>query len=184
MESPIPSIKAYWDIIKKDFWNAINKFLETGCMDPNWKETLIVLIPKLSNPLVPSNFRPISLCKIVYKVATKVIMNRLSSIIPKLISEEQAAFFEGISLSDHVLVAQELTHKLRFSKSSKGFISLKNDIEQAYDSMGWPTSEKALEYFGFSSKFSKLILECVQEPKFSILINGNYSSWINARSGF
>ncbi|KAI0488458.1 hypothetical protein KFK09_028290 [Dendrobium nobile] len=81
--------------------------------------------------------------------------------VEKAISEASeftspATFVKGRSLKDHVLIAQELFHKFRFSKASKGLVSIKLDMEQ----------------------------ECVQNPSFSILINGNLSSWINARSGF
>ncbi|PKU64053.1 Putative ribonuclease H protein [Dendrobium catenatum] len=57
-------------------------------------------------------------------------------------------------------------------------------MEQAYDSMGWPTLQKILSYFGFLVFFSDLILECVLNPEFSILINGKPSNWIKANCGF
>ncbi|XP_020699918.1 uncharacterized protein LOC110112152 [Dendrobium catenatum] len=98
-------IKAYWD-----FWNAVNHFFETAYMNSKWKEALILLIPMVSNSLAPSNFMPISLFNTVYKVAAKVHMNRMSSITPRLIPEKQVAFLKGGSLSDHVLVAQEIIH--------------------------------------------------------------------------
>ncbi|PKU79838.1 Putative ribonuclease H protein [Dendrobium catenatum] len=57
-------------------------------------------------------------------------------------------------------------------------------MEQAYDSMGWPTLQKILSYFGFPVFFSDLILECVLNSKFYILINGKPSIWIKANCGF
>ncbi|KAI0529127.1 hypothetical protein KFK09_001674 [Dendrobium nobile] len=106
-------IKGYWSIIKTDFLNAIMYFLQHGEMNKNWKDTLIVLIPKVSNPLVPANYRPISLCNAVYKLAAKVIINWLIMVIPKLVSMEQAAFIKGRSLSEHMLVGQEIFHKFK-----------------------------------------------------------------------
>ncbi|KAI0497209.1 hypothetical protein KFK09_020431 [Dendrobium nobile] len=177
-------IKSYWDIIKLDSMNAINFFLVQGEMDNTWKETLIVLIPKILNPLLPINFRPISHCNSIYKVAAKVLLNRLIMIIPKIISEEQAAFIQGRSISDHFLIAQEVFHKFGFSNSNKGLVAYKIDMEQAYDSMSWGTLEGVLKYFDFPPKFSKLILECVLKPRYSIIINGNQTEWISAMSSF
>ncbi|XP_020705561.1 uncharacterized protein LOC110116355 [Dendrobium catenatum] len=114
-------IKFYWKIINEDFVKALNHFFNQGSMDCNWKDTLVVLIPKVSNPLLPSNYRPISLCNSVYKVAAKVILNRLMSVIPMLISDEQATFIRGRSISDHILIAQEMFHKFRYSKATKGW---------------------------------------------------------------
>ncbi|XP_028556870.1 uncharacterized protein LOC114581249 [Dendrobium catenatum] len=176
--------KAYWEIIKLDLWNAIKEFFENAVMDPKWKETIVVLIPKINNPLSPSNYRPISLCNSVYKLVAKILMNRMAPYISKLISYEQVAFIKGRSLNDHVLIAQEVIHKLRNSKSSKGFVVFKIDMEQAYDSMGWTTLEKDLHYFGFPEFFSKLILNCIQSSKFSISINGSLSKWIEGQCGF
>ncbi|KAI0530979.1 hypothetical protein KFK09_000528 [Dendrobium nobile] len=128
--------------------------------------------------------RPISLCNTLYKIAAKVLFNRMAGIIPKLISREQAAFLSGRSLNDQVILAQEIFHKFRYSKSNKGLVSFKIDMEQAYDSMGWPALNKVLYYFRFPEKFCNLLMECVKNPKFSLLINGNRSPWIRAYSGF
>ncbi|XP_020673916.2 uncharacterized protein LOC110093385 [Dendrobium catenatum] len=93
-------------------------------MDRNWKETLVVLIPKVSNPVLPTNFRPISLCNSVYKVVAKLILNRLIPVVPKLISEEQAAFIkagsgfrQGCPLSPilFILCSQLLSNALSLS---------------------------------------------------------------------
>ncbi|KAI0496288.1 hypothetical protein KFK09_022602 [Dendrobium nobile] len=176
--------KNYWAIIKSDLWKAIQIFLLTADMNKNWKKTQIVLIPKISNPTYAAHYRPVSLCNTVYKLVAKILLNRINFFIPKLITLEQATFIKGRTLHDHILIAQEVFHKFRHSKASKGLVSIKLDMEQAYDSMGWPTLCKVLDYFGFPISFSKLIMGCVLNPSYAILINGNHSNWIEASSGF
>lgn len=39
--------------------------------------TLLVLVLKVENPKYLSKFRPISLCTVLYKIVSKVIVNRL-----------------------------------------------------------------------------------------------------------
>ncbi|KAI0496493.1 hypothetical protein KFK09_022810 [Dendrobium nobile] len=165
-------IKNYWRIIGKDTWLAILHFLETGKLDPKWKEDLVILIPKVMNPIYPSNYYPISLCVSVYKIIAKLLLNRLLKVFHGLISEEQVAFIKGRSLTNHALLAQELFNKMRFSKAKKGLVAIKLDMEQAYDSMAWDTLRKVLKYFGFPTKFSNLLVECVENPEFFIMING------------
>ncbi|KAI0524605.1 hypothetical protein KFK09_003982 [Dendrobium nobile] len=176
--------KFYWDIIKDTTWRAINHFFTTGRMNGAWKDTLIVLIPKINNPVTPSNFRPISLCQTIYKIATSMIVNRLKIFIPKLITEEQVAYVPGRSMSDHCLLALEIFNKFRISKNKKGLMAIKLDMAQAFDSMCWKTLENVLHWFGFPESFSNLILECVTGVRFSILLNGKGTRWIEAKSGF
>jgi hypothetical protein len=57
--------------------------------------TLIVFIPKVSNVEELSQYRPISLCNIIYKIASKAVVNRLKGILPQIISEEQSTFVPG-----------------------------------------------------------------------------------------
>lgn len=57
--------------------------------------TNIVLIPKISNPINMSHFRPISLCNVLYKILAKVIVNRFRKVIGKCVDEAQSAFVPG-----------------------------------------------------------------------------------------
>ncbi|KAI0519799.1 hypothetical protein KFK09_007260 [Dendrobium nobile] len=153
-------------------------------MHKEWKDTLIVLIPKVKNPNIPSNFWPISLCQTTYKIVATMLVNRLKKIIPKLISEEQMAFIPSRSMSEHCLLAQEIFNKFKTSKNKKGFMVVKLDMEQAYDSMGWPTLLQVLNWFGFPSILSGFLMEYVVDVRFSIILNGKMLNWIRACSGF
>lgn len=55
-------------------------------------ETLLVLIPKMENPSNLSQFRPISLCSVLYKTLTKIIANRIKPLLSALISPNQCSF--------------------------------------------------------------------------------------------
>lgn len=68
----------------------------------------LVLIPKVENPETVSNFRPVSLCNIVYKVISKVIVNRLKPVLKDCISKNQRAFSPGRSIMDNILIVHEL----------------------------------------------------------------------------
>lgn len=81
-----------------------------------------------------ANFYPISLCNIIYKLISKVIANRLTLVLPLLISETQSAFVAGRQITDNILIAYELIHFLRKkTRGKQGFMSIKLDINKAYD---------------------------------------------------
>ncbi|KAI0519761.1 hypothetical protein KFK09_007221 [Dendrobium nobile] len=176
--------KFYWKIVEEDTWKAIDDFFKPDIIYNVWKDSLIVLIPKIKKPTIPSNYRPISLCQSTYKFVATMILNRMKNYIAKCITEEQAAFLNGRSMSDHCLLAQEVIHKLRISKRRTGFMAIKLDMEQAYDSMNWETLFQVLNMFGFPKRMIMLIMERVRNARFSFMINGRTSKWSIAENGF
>lgn len=81
--------------------------------------TNIVLIPKVNNPLTMMQFRPISLCNVLYKIIAKVLANIFRSVIGKCIDEAQRSFVPGRLISDNVLLAYEILHKLKQKRTGK-----------------------------------------------------------------
>ncbi|KAK3185155.1 hypothetical protein Dsin_032441 [Dipteronia sinensis] len=82
-----------------------------GSVPRNINHTLITLIPKVSNPINMTFFRPISLCNINYKILSKTLVQRLRLLIPKLVSPNQVAFDSGRQIQDNTVIAQEVLHK-------------------------------------------------------------------------
>ncbi|PKA46427.1 hypothetical protein AXF42_Ash021532 [Apostasia shenzhenica] len=104
-------------------------------MPMRWKDTLMGLIPKVRGIELLSQFRPICLCTTIYKVIAKILINRVKDVLSSLISQEQGAFVPSRGIADNYLIAQEIMQKLASSKSSTGYMSIKVDMEKAYDRM-------------------------------------------------
>lgn len=67
-------------------------------------ETLLVLLPKVSNPKLISQFRPISLYNVLYKLITKTMVNRMKKVLSSLIRSEQSSFVPRRQIMDNVVV--------------------------------------------------------------------------------
>ncbi|XP_028554221.1 uncharacterized protein LOC114580528 [Dendrobium catenatum] len=177
-------LKFFWDIIKADMLRAVQDFFISNTMHEEWKETLIILIPKVANADGPTKFRPISLCQSLYKVVAKIIVNRMKPVLSFVVGEEQGAFVPGRSISNHGLLAQEIIGNFQHSTKLSGMMALKVDMEQAYDCMDWATLEHVMRLMEFPEQFINWVMCCISFPKFQLIINGCRSDWIYGRSGF
>ena len=66
-----------WAVMKGEVVLAVKEFFRTGHMPHGVNDTVIVLIPKVDHPVRLTDFRPISLCNVIYKIVAKCLVNRL-----------------------------------------------------------------------------------------------------------
>ena len=86
----------------------------------------------------------------IYKIASKVLSNRLKMLLPEIIAPNQSAFVPGRMITDNVLLAYELTHYLQTKKSGpESFAAVKLDMSKAYDS-GVALPGENVGHFGLS----------------------------------
>ncbi|XP_057442323.1 uncharacterized protein LOC130734042 [Lotus japonicus] len=164
--------KKYWDLVGEDVWRLVRDAFATGTVDASIMETLIVLIPKVDHPATIKEFRPISLCNVVYKLITKVMVGRIRPFLDGIISPMQNSFLPGRGTMDNAFLAQEIIHHMNNSRVKKGSLAFKIDLEKAYDSVSWTFLEETLTLFGFPPRIIQLIMCCVSSSSLSILWNG------------
>ena len=118
---------------------------------------LITLIPKTKNPLAVTEYRPISLCNVLYKIFSKVLVNRLKKILPSIITKHQSAFTKHRLILDNILVEFETLHSMNIHKSSKsGYMVVKLDMSKAYDRVEWSFLEEVMRRMGFNEQWIAL----------------------------
>ncbi|GLT29812.1 hypothetical protein SLA2020_046560 [Shorea laevis] len=123
----------YWDSINPKLCNEIRLVFSSGTMPESWNNSLICLIPKVQNPETISQFRPIGLCNVIYKIVTKIIVLRLRDLIGDLISPLQSSFIPGRRGTDNVFLLREFVYCFTKKKGRSGDMIIKIDLEKAYD---------------------------------------------------
>ncbi|KAK3221558.1 hypothetical protein Dsin_008583 [Dipteronia sinensis] len=163
----------FWHIVGDDVIKVCLSVLSGDLSIRVFNQTNIVLIPKKKNPLEMKDFRPISLCFVVYKIVTKCLANRLKLVLPNIIDPCQNVFVPGRLIFDNVLVAFEMLHCInKRKKGKKGLAAIKLDMSKTYDRAEWSLLGCVMEKLGFPHKWTSLVFECISSSCLCLRIMG------------
>ena len=138
--------RASWSIIATDLLDAINNVLRSQRLLLQVNHTSICLIPKMTVLVTIEDFRPIALCTVLYRILSKLLANRLKSMLPKLVDINQSAFIHGWRIADSILLAHELCHNLH-SSQGRACMCIKLDLQNTLDQIFICNS---LKHMGFA----------------------------------
>eukprot|EP00253_Pinus_taeda_P016327 PITA_16327 len=108
--------KTCWRIVKQNILEVVEDSRRFKTILKALNESFIALIPKQEKATSPDRFRPIALCNVVYKIISKVIVNRLKPLLPTLVLEEQTGYVEGRQILNNIIQAHEVVHSLITNK--------------------------------------------------------------------
>ncbi|GKV28903.1 hypothetical protein SLEP1_g37891 [Rubroshorea leprosula] len=170
-----------WETLKEDVMGYFSEFHNAGRIVKGANASFLALIPKVDNPQKIEEYRPILLINLMYKMLSKVLANRLKTVMDDLIGEQQSAFMGGRQLVDCVMVANEVLDEAR-RKKIKGFC-FKVDFEKAYDRVSWAFLDYMLRRMGFNHVWCQWMKECMQSASISILVNGGTTKQFSPSRG-
>nr|GFC95118.1 RNA-directed DNA polymerase, eukaryota [Tanacetum cinerariifolium] len=75
--------------------------------------SFVALIPKVLDPKVASDYRPISLIGSLYKVITKILATRILLVMSDLISDVQTTFLPNRQILDGPFIVNELLSRCK-----------------------------------------------------------------------
>lgn len=165
--------QSFWKVLGKDVFYCCRDWLQGNSFPANLNHTNVVLIPKKDNACSLTDLRPIVLCNVLYKIMTKVLANRLKSVLPGLISEQQSVFVPVRCITDNVMVAFEVIHHMRgVRRDREGEVALKLDISKAYNRVNWDYLKGRMQALGFCSNWINWIMRCVTTVSYEVGFNG------------
>ena len=140
-------------------WEQLAKFF-TACMRKKripvkWKESRTVLLYKKGDPNDVKNYRPICLLPVIYKLFTKIIVNRITEQLDAAQPPEQAGFRKGFCTLDHMQAVNQVQERAR-EKDMKLYLVFV-DYEKAFDSVEINAVLNALVSQGVSNHYVDIL---------------------------
>ena len=170
----------YWDVIGDLVVEYINEAHETGFFVTQ-RRGIVTLIPKKGDETLLQNKRPICLLDIIYKITAKVITNRISSVINKLVTPEQTGFIKGRFIGENLRLVSDIISYCEIDQL-QGII-LTCDFKSAFDSLEHKFLFAALKAYNFDDNLLQWIKLLYSDVTLSIVNNGYTSDWFDCSCG-
>ena len=183
------------DLIPEFFINSIdiiipllnkffNRIFDHADYPEPWSYSIIVSILKKGNANDPNNYRGISLLDVLGKIYTSILTRRVTfytNIFSK-ISESQAGFRDGYSMTDQAFILYSLIHKYLSKKRGKLYVAFV-DLTKAFDSINRSKLWKVVSKTGIKGKLYKNLLSMYQLVKACVRTNEGLTSFFNCPLG-
>ena len=174
--------KFFWKQIGTFVVRSLNEGFRSNQMSITQREGIIICIPKGDKPReYLKNWRPISLLNVVYKIGSACIANRLKTVLPTLIHEDQTGFVPGRYIGDNIRLIYDMIHYLDTEDSPGLLVTI--DFEKAFDSIIWGFMHKVLNRFGFGEDICRWISAFYSNITSTVLVNGKPSKKIKIERG-
>jgi mannosylglycoprotein endo-beta-mannosidase len=128
---PVAFFQKCWPLVKHGVLHILNDFILGRIDISRLNFGVLSLIPKDNNADHITQFRPIALINVIFKIISKAFAMKLDPIADRIICPNQTTFIKERFILDGVLALQEIVHELKFKRL--GGILLKLDFEKAYD---------------------------------------------------
>lgn len=174
--------KSNWNTIGDDFIAAILHCFATQTMPIGLNSAILNLVPKIAHPVGMKEYKPIACCNVVYKVYSKVLTERLKSVLDGLISNKQAAFLKGRSISGNALLMHELVRNYHKKGGQERCVG-KVDIIKAYDTVRRSFLLEVAKILNFPPIFINWVMNCFCIARFSINLNGLLMGYFDSSRG-
>src|SRR6266853_132104 len=127
-------------------------------------------IYKKKDPTEISNYWPITLLNMNYKLLTKVLTLQLSKSITHLVHPNQAGFIPRRSIFNHIRLVNTVIHYTELTKENRTIITLNQ--EKAYDKIRHNYLWRTIDAFGLPKPFINTVRALYQNAQTVVAING------------
>ena len=180
---PIKLLKILGPKISQPLAELVNQSFLEGTFPLKLRMAKVISLYKKGDPILPSNYRPISLLPIFSKVYEKLMHKRLYSFLKdhKIIYPLQFGFQENHSI-DHALIS--MTEEIRSTLDNKKFgCGIFIDLQKAFDTVNHEILLAKLEHYGIRDKALNWFRSYLSGRKQYVTINGYDSNVMEITCG-
>jgi len=170
----------FWPFIKTDYLNCVKEIEANKELAEMQKRGAIKISYKKGDRTLIKNYRPITLLNIDLKIITKTLADRMVSILPKLIHQDQTCV-PGRHIEDNIHLTQNLIDHANSTSRNLALIFI--DQEKAFDRLSHNFIFKTLERFGFGEYFINWVKTICFDTKSFVKVNGYETFEFNIERG-
>ena len=171
---PIEFYSAFWDLMCYLLLSVLNDCFRVGSLCASQRQALLRLIYKKDDKRLAKNWRPITLLNCDYKLASKVITDRLKQVMPLIVhSDQTCSVVDGSIFSNLHLIRDTLD---MISKTDETEILLMLDQMKAFDRVDHEFLMRVLAKFGFGPSFCRWVSILYSNVFLRIICNGKLST--------
>jgi hypothetical protein len=174
-------LKKCWQFIRGDFYSLCSDFYSGMVNLESINTSFITLVPKKNNPETVNDFRLISLLNISLKVITKILADRLQTVILRVVHSNQYGFIQSRTIQDCLAWSYEYIHQCQQSKWE--IIILKLDFKKALDTVEHSTIIEVMRHLGFPERWLAWVQAILSSCSFTVLLNGVPRKFFRCRRG-
>ena len=173
----------FWEYIKTPFFESLMESIQEKRLSTTQRKALISLLYKGNEYDIQeiSSWRPISLTNTDYKIYSKVLANRVQTIIKSIISSNQVAYIKGRSISEHIRLIDDIINIANIHDLPGFLISL--DFQKAFDTISKFSILAALKKFNFGPVFIQYVETILNETEAAIKNGGWISEFFSTTRG-
>ena len=171
---PIQFYSAFWDLLCDPLLSVLNDCFRVGSLCASQREALWRLVYKKDDKRLAKNWRPISLLNCDYKLASKIITDRLRQVMPSIVHSDQTCSVVGRSIFSNLHLVRDTLDMI--NKTDETGILVTLDQMEAFDRVDHEFLMRVLTKFGFGPSFCRWVSIFYSNVFSRIICNGKLST--------
>ena len=136
--------KKFWPLIGNLLVKVFNNSYENGILTESQRVSVFTLIFKKGDDSDLSNYRPISLTNVDYRIMAFVLAARLQCVLDSLISHDQTAYIKNRYMGYNIRLIEDVIE--HFDKLQMNGVMFFADFQKAFDSLDWNFMFSTLDF--------------------------------------